>query len=148
MERKSKFAVLLAVAPLLLLGPGVQAQDSWKFGLGTGFFSMAIDGDIAFADSGVLEIDLDNSDTSDLMESAFGFGGYAAKGKWRILYSLGRLTLEDDDGGLTAEWDRDQVEVADRGIKLAPRLASRADHGEGEVMHRRLRVERACRRKA
>ena len=47
-----------------------------------------------------------------MFESGFGFAGYAAKGKWKILYGVGTLTLEDNDALIAAEWDRTQVEVA------------------------------------
>jgi hypothetical protein len=114
MKKRSRFPILLAVALTLFLGQSALAQDEWKFGIGTGFSSLALDGDIGFASGGggvLFKVDLDNSDTSDLFKSGFGAAGFAAKGKWRINYSAGRLTLEDDDGGLDAEWDRDQVEV-------------------------------------
>lgn len=112
---KSKLAIALALAFTLILGPGAEAQDEWKFGIGTGFTSFSLDGDIGFATAGggaIFEVDLDNSDTSDLLESGFGLGGFAAKGKWRILFQAGTATLEDDDGGLEAEWDRTLFEVA------------------------------------
>ena len=114
MTRLSRLAIPLALALALILGPGAQAQDEWKFGIGTGLSSFSLDGDIGFPIMGgkIFDVDLDNSDTADLVESAFGFGGFAAKGKWKILYSLGTVTLEDEDAGLKAEWDRTQVEVA------------------------------------
>lgn len=115
MIRKSRLAVPLTLALALILGPSLQAQDEWKFGIGTGIVSFSLDGDIGFPTPGggvIFDIDLDNSDTSDLVESGFGFGGFAAKGKWQILYSLGTATLEDSDAGLSADWDRTQAEVA------------------------------------
>jgi hypothetical protein len=87
------------------------AQDEWHFGIGTGFGTLALDGDLGFRNFKG-DIDLDNSETSDLVESAFGLGGFASKGNWAILWSAGSLTLEDDDGGLEAEWDRVAVELA------------------------------------
>ena len=115
MRRRSGLTVFTALALTLFVGVGAQAQDEWKFGIGTGISSFSLDGDIGFPGTPtgqVRDVDLDNSDTSDLVESGFGLGGFAAKGKWKILYSLGRVTLEDDDAGLTAEWDKDQAEVA------------------------------------
>jgi len=70
----------------------------WSFGIGTGLFGLNVDGEIGFhtnlAGSTKLDIDLDAEDTSDLMESAFGLGGYATDGTWMIKYSIGELELE------------------------------------------------------
>lgn len=115
MVQRTTLAIPFALALALILGPGAQAQDEWKFGIGTGISSFSLDGDIGFPTPGggvIFDVDLDNSDTSDLIDSAFGFSGFAAKGNWRILYTLGTATLEDSDGALEAEWDRTQVELA------------------------------------
>ena len=115
MRRKSGLAVLLALALPLFFGIGAHAQDEWKFGIGTGVSSFSLDGDIGFPTAmggAIFDVDLDNSDTSDLVASGIGLGGFAAKGKWKVLYSFGRVTLEDTDGLLRAEWDKDQAEVA------------------------------------
>jgi hypothetical protein len=111
-------AVPLALALTLALSVGLPAMaaDEWKFGIGTGFASFSLDGDIGFPlDMGggtIFDVDLDNSDTADMLESGFGFGGYAAKGKWVIGYQLGTATLEDNDAGLKAEWDRTNVSAS------------------------------------
>jgi hypothetical protein len=115
MKRGSLLAVPVALTLALALTPATLAQDEWKFGIGTGISSFSLDGDVGFASPGggvIFEVDLDNSDTQDLLESGFGLGGFAAKGKWRILYGVGTLTLEDEDGGLEAEWERLQAELA------------------------------------
>jgi hypothetical protein len=115
MMRKSSLAVLTVLALSVLAGQSVMAQDEWKFGIGTGLSSLSLDGDIGFATSDgplIADLDLDNSETSDLVKSGFGLGGFATKGKWTILYSLGRLTLEDDDKNIEAEWDRDSIELS------------------------------------
>jgi len=116
MTKKSKLAIGLAVALTLVVGPSALAADEWKFGLGTGFSALSLDGDIGFeapvAGTIIADVDLDNSDTSDMFESGFGFAGYAAKGKWKILYGVGTLTLEDSDATVKAEWDRTQFEAA------------------------------------
>ncbi len=115
MAQKSRLAVPLGLALALILGSSAQAQDKWRFGIGTGIASFSLDGDIGFPTPGggvVFNVDLDNGDTSDLLESAFGLGGFAAKGKWKILYSFGTVTLEDSSGLLIAEWDRTQAELA------------------------------------
>ena len=73
------------------------SNAQWNYGIGTGMFGLNIDGDIGFnTTAGDIngEIDLDASDTSDLMESAIGLGGYATDGTWMIMYSYGALELE------------------------------------------------------
>ena len=69
-------AVLTVCAVLLANAPAALAQeDGWRFGVGTGLMSFSLDGDIGFATSAggvVVDVDLDNSDTADLFESAFG----------------------------------------------------------------------------
>lgn len=114
--KKKAVALLLFTAALVVFsGQNAVAQDEWKFGIGTGFSSFSLDGDLGFATPAggvIFDVDLDNSDSSDLVESAFGFGGFARKGKWTILYVLGTMTLEDGSGVLATEWDRTQVEVS------------------------------------
>jgi hypothetical protein len=115
MMQKTRLVVLFALALTLMLGSAAQAQDEWKFGIGTGFSSFSLDGDIGFPVSKggvILDVDLDNGDTSDLMESGVGLGGFARKGKWAILYKVSTVTLEDQGGMLEVEWDRTQVEAA------------------------------------
>jgi hypothetical protein len=113
--KKTILTSMVAGALVLAVAPGAVAQDEWKFGIGTGFTSFGIDGDIGFptpAGGVIFDVDLDNSDTSDLVDSGIGLGGFAAKGKWKILYAIGTVALEDQNAGLTAEWDRTQVELA------------------------------------
>jgi hypothetical protein len=107
--------VLFLLICALFVATNLQANDEWKFGIGSGITSFSLDGDIGFptGTGGVIvPVDLDNSDTSDLVESGFGLGGFAGKGKWMILFSAGTATLEDSDGGSAFEWDRTQTEVA------------------------------------
>jgi hypothetical protein len=69
----------------------------WSFGIGTGIFGLNIDGDVGMdtiAGPVEIEVDLDAGDTMDLLESAFGLGGYATDGKCTIKYSIGTLELE------------------------------------------------------
>jgi hypothetical protein len=116
MTRKSLLAIPFALALALVLAPGAQAaQGEWKFGLGTGLSSFSLDGEIGFPgpEGGLIfDVDLDNGDTNDLIDSGFGVHGFAAKGKWQIVYAVGSVTLEDADAGLEAEWERTQAEVA------------------------------------
>ncbi len=109
----------LAVVFALMVGPAwadaKQSGDEWKFGIGTGFSSFSLDGDLGFATSlgGVIQdIDLSNSETSDLVQSGFGLAGFARNEQWTILWSAGQQTLEDQDSGLKAKWDRTQAEIA------------------------------------
>ena len=115
MKTTSKLAIGLAVALTLLLGQSALASDEWKFGIGTGFSLLDLDGDIGYEGVGgttIIDVDLDNSDTSDMFESGFGFASYAARGKWKILFSVGTLTLEERQGSDMFEWDRTQFELA------------------------------------
>ncbi len=109
-------ALLTVCAVLLANAPAALAQeDGWRFGVGTGLMSFSLDGDIGFATSAggvVVDVDLDNSDTADLFESAFGFAGFAANGPWTINFSYGTVTLEDDDAGFKAEWDKAAAELS------------------------------------
>lgn len=119
MTRKVILA-LLAAAVLVLPTQGALAQDEWHFGIGTGVFGLNLDGDLGFnakidgarARGITRDVDLDNSETSDLVDSAFGLAGSASKGNWTLLLSFGTLTLKDDDNGLDVEWDRTQFEFA------------------------------------
>jgi len=99
------FAVIVASALMLITVPEALAQqDDWKFGIGTGFFGLNVDGDVGFdtaLGTIVLDAELDNSDVRDLTESAFGFGGFFAKNRWQILYAVSHLTLEDSADGVT-----------------------------------------------
>jgi len=102
MSTRTKIA-LASLVLLVVAAQGAQAGDKWKFGIGTGFFALNLDGDLGLDTiSGpvTLDVDLDNSDVSDLVSSAFGLSGFAAKDKWTILYSVSYLELEGDGNGL------------------------------------------------
>jgi len=92
----------LSVAP-------VSHADDWRFGIGTGLSSLALDGDVGFATKSggfVRDIELDNGDTADMLESGIGFRAFAATGPMTINFGYATMTLEDSDSGLEAEWDR------------------------------------------
>ena len=76
------------------------AYAEWHYGIGTGMFRLNVKGDIHIGTKSLgpvdLEVDLDPDDISDLMESAFGFGGYATDGTWTIMYSFSQLKLGGD----------------------------------------------------
>ena len=102
--------MLLAIGTISV----AQAADEWRFGIGTGFSSYSLDGDVGFATpaGGVIaDLDLDNSDTSDMMDSAFGFGAFATRGDWTFNFSFKTITLEDSDSGFKIEWDRTEYEA-------------------------------------
>jgi len=91
--------VLIAAALMFGLAPAAAADDDWHFGIGTGFFTLNVEGDsgLATALAGPVEFDPSMSfdEINEVLESAFGLGGFAAKGKWTFGYSAGRMELED-----------------------------------------------------
>jgi len=98
-----------AAASVLLALPASAAENSWSFGIGTGLSSLSLDGEVGFATGagGVIgDFDLDNSDTADMFKSAFGFGGFANKGRYTIHAKFATLTLEDDNRDFDVKWDR------------------------------------------
>jgi hypothetical protein len=108
-------AATLTAAGLLLAPATFAAENEWTFGIGTGLNSLALDGDVGFAteSGGVIEdMDLDNGDTADMFESAFGFASFANKGQWTVHLGYGTLTLEDDNSNFDAEWDRAEANLA------------------------------------
>jgi hypothetical protein len=102
-----------AESPGVLVGQG-DRDSGWTFGIGTGLSSFSLDGDLGFATSegGVIGgIDLDNSDTRDLVDSGFGLVGVAINGPWTILASMGTVKLEDGDRFVDAQWQRAKAEL-------------------------------------
>lgn len=98
----------------LMASTGAFASD-WKYGIGTGLQSFSLDGDLGFATplgGFIADIDLDNGDTSDLMDSAFGGAGFATNGTWTFQLAAGTVSLEDNDADLRAKWDRTNVEFS------------------------------------
>lgn len=109
-----KIAVL-AVALASCASTTAMAAGEWHYGIGTGLSSFGLDGDIGFDTPGggrIENIDLDNSDTSDMLDSAFGVNAFATNGDWQFLLSYNTVTLEDNDSNLRAEWDRTSAELA------------------------------------
>jgi len=89
-------------------------EGEWTFGIGTGLSSFSLDGDIGFATSEggfITDVDLDNSDTGDLIDSAFGLSGIAINGPWSITAAFGTVKLEDSDRAIKAEWERSKMEL-------------------------------------
>jgi hypothetical protein len=75
---------VLCVSLMTLVVFASAAHAKWSFGIGTGFSLMNVDGKQGFTTviAGPVKYDvkLDPDDISDLMQSAFGFGGYATDG--------------------------------------------------------------------
>jgi len=97
--------LLLIMICLVTMGSQSLARaggSDWKFGLGTGFFGLNLDGtvgmDLTLIDTAVeVDVDMSASDVLDVMETAFGIGGYATNGTWLIDYTVEYLKLEDGD---------------------------------------------------
>ena len=90
----------MVMAVLCMVGFSSVAWAEWHYGIGTGFTRLNIEGDIGvdIALGGLgpveLEVDLDPDEFSDLVDSAFGFGGYVTDGAWMVQYSLVNIELE------------------------------------------------------
>ena len=77
------------------------ASAEWHYGIGTGLTRLHVEGDqglnVRVGGIGPVEfdVDLEPDDISDLMETAFGFGGYATDGQWMFQFASGFLELRD-----------------------------------------------------
>ncbi|KGJ96031.1 hypothetical protein [Thalassotalea sp. ND16A] len=104
----------------LLTTSSVAMAEEWKFGIGTGFFGLNIDGDVGLNTSAgpvISPLDLSSSDVKDLMESAFGFTGFASKGQWKINYTVAHLELEQ----------KANAEISDTGQSIRSKINFVAD---------------------
>ncbi len=100
-----RFFAALAVMLFGLSSSAFAAQSGWKFGIGTGPAAVAIDGTGGLNTVlGPVEVDfeLSSDEVRDYTASAFGLGGFASKGRWRILWAVGQLELAEDLSGMTA----------------------------------------------
>lgn len=83
----------------------VDGQDEWDFTIGTGLFGLHIDGDTGFHTQqwGPVEVDttMNFNELTDVLETAYGFGGSASKGDWTIVLSFDHMELEDTESGTT-----------------------------------------------
>jgi hypothetical protein len=101
--RKFIIPILLVV---LTFGTAYKAAaEGWTAGIGTGFFGLNIDGTQGVnlpLLGGATELDLkmDPDEVREYTDSAIGFGGFAAKGKWKVLYSYVSLEMGDSVTGL------------------------------------------------
>jgi hypothetical protein len=88
---------------LTLISNGARSAEgggNWLFGIGSGLVRLNADGDVGFdtpSGPGTGKVDLDPSDFNDLIDSAFGFSAFAAKGPWNISIGYGNMTLRDKD---------------------------------------------------
>jgi hypothetical protein len=94
------FSILL-LSSLIVVSFASVSYAKWSYGIGTGFFGLNIDGTLGIHTNQAgpvdIDIDMDASDTRDLMESVFGFGGYATDDTWVIRYSFVTMELEGSD---------------------------------------------------
>jgi len=83
------------------------ASDDWKHGIGTGFFALNLEGDVGMHTNllGPVQVsfDLDTSEISDVLLTAFGIGGFSTSGKWKVLYSLQYMELPAEIKGYKAD---------------------------------------------
>jgi len=85
MKKRFFVSMFMVLVCLVCFSSSVYAE--WHYGIGTGIFLLNVDGDQGFhidtIDRSVeFAVDLKPDDVADLMESAFGFDGYATNGKW------------------------------------------------------------------
>jgi hypothetical protein len=98
-EEKMKAKPLWFILIIVICAISTSAYAGWNFGLGTGPAMLAVEGDVGFnsvlaGGPVTLDLDLDASDISDMVDSAIGFVGYATDGKWMVQLSAGQLNLE------------------------------------------------------
>jgi len=127
-----------ALAASLIAAPALSFAEDWKFGIGTGFYALDIDGDTGFDTNLLGSVDFDASldagEVRDVMESAFGFGGFAKQGDWTILLSAAQMELEDDVSGNVGATDIDVDVKYTRGkaeLAAVYNFAASGDHSFG-----------------
>ena len=111
--RKKAFLILLGI--FIVMGFSANAQAQWKYGIGTGVGALAIEGDVGMNTAIVgpvkAGVDLDAGDVGDLIDTAFGFAGYATDGTYMVQYSFSSIQLAGDgsQGAVTVNADVDIV---------------------------------------
>jgi hypothetical protein len=127
LNMRMKFFIIILTG-LMLISFNTIAYAEWDFGIGTGIFRLNKEGDVGLNTKlyGPIqfEVDMEPDDISDLMETAFGFGGYAKNGKWTVAYSFSFLALEDSPT-LTLE----------TGAQIKADISSDTTGGEVTVSH-------------
>ena len=94
--KQSVFILFISLITILFIFDSM-GHAQWEFGIGTGLTRLNTDGVQGFHTvAGPVEFDvkLDPEDFDDLIDTAFGFGGYATDGTFLIQYSYSNLQLE------------------------------------------------------
>ena len=102
LNRRMKVFALTMLSVLMVISFTSVSYAEWSYGIGTGLLRLNIDGDVGLntiQGDVQMGVDLDADDISDLMESAFGFSGYATDGTWMIRYLFGHIELEGGGSG-------------------------------------------------
>lgn len=97
-----KLREAMLIMMCVLIAGAATAEEGWQHAIGTGFYALNVDGDLGLHTAlGSVKADasMDFDEVKELLESAFGFGGYSAKGKWSIQYQYAKLELEDGISG-------------------------------------------------
>ena len=106
MKSLVKIAVLIFAGSMATHAFAAEGDSGWKYGIGTGISWLTVKGNLGFYSplaGGPVEADLDltPSDINNAMKNAFGFGGFAAKDKWKILVQTKYMQLVGDVQGAT-----------------------------------------------
>lgn len=95
--------VLMFVVSFLLVNTSPSYAKKWFFGVGTGMTAQNVQGDqgLTTANFGSIqgEVDLDPEEFKDLMQTAFGLGGYATDGTWLLQGTFARFELGGEPSG-------------------------------------------------
>lgn len=122
--RRSSLGVLVGIACSTAASIASADDGNWHYGIGTGFSSFSVNGDVgvpvsvtgnvpvgAVPPTGIVaDVDLNNKETSDLLDSAAGLTAFAANEDWSFTASFSTLSLKDQDNRFDAEWDKTQAE--------------------------------------
>ena len=103
---KFRTSIKITLLTLFIVGlidvPKVNADELY-WGIGTGLVRQNAEGDqgLNINQFGplVAAIDLEPDDFDDIIESAFGFGGYVTNGQWLVKYKLGKVKMGGDAKG-------------------------------------------------
>lgn len=108
------------------------ATAEWHYGLGTGLTLLNVEGDQGLNTRLVgpvqFDVDLAPDEFNDLIETAYGVGGYATDGQWVIRFTTGFLELRDGASTTLAS-----------GVRVGAELYQEVTLGElsvGYTMHR------------